>query len=130
MNKRLKVIFSMIGLLCIVQFVFIFFLLFSGDSVASATRRVLVASISSEDAKEIALDYIGYGLITDVALITENDVQIYTVAIKQENVHFVIYVHGQTGDVVRMVRTEDGYQGIMTLPEILSPDDLLDLELD
>ena len=129
MSKKSKIIFPLISLLLVVPVVLVV-IFFHGDSIVSAARGTFLGSISSEDAAEIALDYIGHGEVDEVRSITENGVQLYAVDIKDENVDFVIYVHSRTGDVVRMVRTEVGYQGIMTLPEILSPNDLLDLDLD
>jgi len=127
MDKKSKIILT--GLLLIVPCALLV-IFFNGDLTASATRGVLVASVSSEDAKQIALDYIGHGVAEDATLMTENGIQIYAVDIRHEKVHYVIYVHGQTGDVVRMLRTEEGYQGIQTLPELLSPEELDDLEME
>ena len=135
MDKSLKVIFSLIVLLCVSQFVLII-ILFNRDSVVSAPRNFPnqdpISYISSERAKEVALDYISHGTAGDVTLVNENGSKIYAVNIRHENIHYVIYVDGETGDVVWLTREEvEGeapYEGTTALPEALSPDD--DLELD
>jgi len=131
MNKSLKVIFSLIILLFALQFVLIF-ILFNRYSVVSATRSFPGQGVSSERAEEIALNYLRHGIAGDVTFINEGGVPVYAVDISHENSHCVIYVHGETGEVVWLTRTEageDGYEGNITLPEILLPE-ALDPELD
>ena len=107
-NKSLKIIFSVIGLLFALQFVLIL-ILYNRYSV-SATRNFLdqdmVSSMSSERAKEIALDYIHPAIAKDVTLVSEGHVPIYAVKIKYENFHYVVYVDGETGKVLWLTRSD------------------------
>ena len=125
MNKSLKIILSLIGLILVMQFVLIF-ILFNRDSTASATRSCPIQDVStSERAKEVALDYISDGIAGDVTLVNEIGGRIYAVNISKENIHYVIYVHSDTGDVVWLTREEFENEGVKTIPEDLSPDDVL-----
>ena len=127
MDKSLKIILSLISLLLALQFVLIF-ILFNREPAASATRSCpnqVFSSISSERAKEVALDYIRHGTAGDVTLVNRNGGQIYSVNISYGDIHYVIYVHGETGDVVWLTREEIGYEGVITLPEDLSSSDVL-----
>ena len=115
MNKTLKIILPVFGLLLLV-FIFSF--------VNTSANEEANTDVSKQEAIDIALDYLGVGTASGATLITENDVQIYEVEIEDDHVRFLIYVHAETGDVVRMSRFEEGYEGITTLPEILPPGEL------
>ena len=100
MDKSLKVIFSLIGLLMVLQFVLIF-ILFNREPIISYQE---FSSISSERAKEVALDYISHGKAVGVTLVNEYGGRIYAVDISYEDLHYVIYVQVETGDVVWLTR--------------------------
>jgi len=116
MNKKLKAILPIIGLILVV----LIFNLMNTNANEDADT-----TISSQEATEIALDYLGVGTAIDATLMEENGVAIYEVEIEEnEDIRFLVYVHAETGDVVRMSRFEEGYEGITTLPEILPPGEL------
>jgi uncharacterized membrane protein YkoI len=87
----------------------------------STDNQAGIPQISSQRAREIALELIGHGTARDVFLFTENSVLIFEVEIRHDNVRYMVYVNALSGDVVRMSRHEDGYQGITTLPEVVPP---------
>ena len=113
-NKSLKVIFSLIGLLFVLQFVIILILL--NRYPVSATRSFLdqdmVSSMSSVRAKEIALDYISPAIAGDVTLVGEGGASIYAVEISYEDFHYVVYVDGETGEVLWLTRFKEGDDGM------------------
>ena len=115
MSKTLKIVLSV----CVLAFVLLMFIFINTNANEDVTT-----DISSQEAIEIALDYIGGGTSDHVELINENGVDIYEVGIEHDEVTFFVYVHAESGDVVRMSRFEEGYEGITTLPEVISPDDL------
>lgn len=75
-----------------------------------------IPNISSQRARDIAVDFIGHGTVNDVFLFTENNNLLYEVDIRHEGVRYMVYIFASSGDVLRMSRYEDGFQGITTLP--------------
>jgi uncharacterized membrane protein YkoI len=80
-----------------------------------------IPQISGQRAREIALELLGHGTARDVLLFEENGVLIFEVEIRYVDVRYMVYVNAISGNVVRMSRHEDGYQGITTLPEVVPP---------
>lgn len=116
MSKTSKMILSVCILLFSVVLIFNF--------VRTNANEDEQTAISNQEAIEIALDYLGVGTANDAVLITENDTPIYEVEIEADTIKFLVYVHATTGDVIRMNRFEEGYEGITTLPEVIPPDEL------
>jgi len=120
MKKSVKLILSLIGLLIVLQFILIL-ILFTRDSIEPATSSFLnqdsTTSISSEHAKEAAHNYVRHGTVGDVTFINENGAQIYAVNINYGNTDYVVYIHGNTGDVVWLTRENSGYEDITIFPD-------------
>ena len=89
MDKKFKVIFLLFGML-------LFFI------IPFSTRSSTV--FTEECAAEVAVNYIGRGSVTDVALVTEEYAIIYAVDISYENFQYVVYVDGEAGEVVWLDR--------------------------
>jgi len=109
MNKMEKIILSLFSLLIALQFILII-ILYNRYTVVLATRsqsnQSLVASISSERATEVALDYVSRGIAGDVTLVNEHGAWIYAVDINYDNINYVIYVDGEIGAVVWLTREQ------------------------
>ena len=125
MNKTLKIILITASILFmfVVGFYLINTYLISSRQVEAVPDQGLTI-ISSQEATEIALDYIGHGSSHHVTLVNENGVDIYEVQIIDDEIRYLVYVSAENGHIVRMMRFEEGYEGITTLPEIIPPDDL------
>jgi len=80
-----------------------------------------IPGISSQLARDIAIEFVGHGTTRDVLLFTENGVLIFEVEVRHEDVRYMVYIIAANGNVLRMSRFEDGFQGITTLPEIITP---------
>ena len=110
MTKLLRIVFSIISLLFILQF-FLILILFNRYS-ASATRSFLdqsfVSSVSSEHARDIALNYSCHGIVGDVTFVGEANAPIYAVEIRYDDFHYVVYVDGETGEVLWLTRAKEG----------------------
>ena len=111
MNKTAK---WPLALSLIAACVFVFFLV-----------RTSANEITRQEAKTIALDHLGVGVVNEVTQVTENGRTLYEVEVLDEEtqVRFLVYVYLETGEVARMERFEPGYHGITTLPEVLSPEE-------
>ena len=72
-----------------------------------------------QQAEEIALKYLGVGQVIDTFEEYEEGVLLYVVHILDESVNYHIYIDARDGNVLRMVREEPGFQGIMTLPGLI-----------
>ena len=106
MTKSWKIIFTLISFLLVLQFILLIMFLFT--RVTDTSLNGANPTISSERAKEVALDYISHGTAGDVTFVSESDARIYAVDISYENLHYVIYVDGETGDVVWLTREKIG----------------------
>ena len=100
MDKALKIIFTIISFIMVLQFILIF-ILFNRNFPTQD-----ISSISSERVKEVALNYINRGTAGDVTLVNNECGRIYAVDITYEDINYVIYVHGETGDVLWLTREE------------------------
>ena len=80
-----------------------------------------IPSISSQRARDIAVEFIGHGRAMEVWLFTDGNVLTFEVEVRHENVRYMVYINAANGNVIRMSRFEDGYQGITTLPEVVTP---------
>jgi uncharacterized membrane protein YkoI len=87
----------------------------------SGVNQPGIPQLSSQRAREIALELIGHGTARNVLLFEENGILMFEVEIRHSNVRYMVYVNARNGSVVRMSRHEDGYQGITTLPEAVPP---------
>jgi len=83
--------------------------------------QAAVPQISSQSARDIAVELVGHGTARDVVLFTENGVLTFEVEVRHNNVRYMVYVNAANGGVIRMSRHEDGVQGITTLPEVINP---------
>ncbi|MDR2182805.1 MAG: PepSY domain-containing protein [Clostridiales bacterium] len=82
-------------------------------------NQAAIPSISSQRARDIAIELVGHGTARDVILFSDNGVLTFEVEVRHNNVRYMVYVNAIGGGVIRMSRHEDGYQGITTLPEVV-----------
>ena len=122
MNKKNK--YMMIGVITISIFVLGFFALAQIDNVMAL--GIFMAAVTEEQSKEIALDYLDLddAVVVGIYITTENRTDLYVVEIMDAGVLYKIYVNSRNGNVIGMIREEPGFQGIMTLPGLLTPEDL------
>ena len=66
-----------------------------------------VPQISGQRAREIAVEFIGYGTTGEVTLFTDNGVLTFEVEVRQNNVRYMVYVNAATGGVIRMSSHEN-----------------------
>jgi len=66
-----------------------------------------IPSISSQRARDIAVELVGHGTARDVFLISENSILTFEVEIRYNAVRYMVYVNAINGSVIRMSRHED-----------------------
>jgi len=93
----------------------------SNNSAQPQTNQEGIPSISSQRAREIAVELVGHGIARDVMLFSENGVLTFEVEVVHNNVQYMVYINALNGGIIRMSRNEGGTQGITTLPEVIAP---------
>ena len=75
----------------------------------SATQtQAGVPNISSQRARDIAVEVIGHGAAREVILFTENGVLLFEVDVRNGTTRYMVYINAATGAVVRMNSFNDG----------------------
>ena len=65
--------------------------------------------ISSLEAREIAVDFVGYGVAHDVQAFTEQDTLIFEVDVRNDAVRYVVRLNAESGNVKSLHRHENEY---------------------
>jgi uncharacterized membrane protein YkoI len=86
------------------------------ESIDSVSEQENTAQISSQRAREIAVELIGHGMASDVALSTHDGVSTFEVDVRHDDDSYVVFVDAATGNVMRMSRHDDAV--ITALDEI------------
>jgi len=76
--------------------------------------------ITSQEAADIALSFVGYGELFDDLLFLDDGVPTFEIDIRHEETRYMVYVSAAGGGVVGMNRFEDASQGTTTLPDATS----------
>jgi len=63
--------------------------------------------ISSQSAREIAVDFVGYGAVHDVLAFTDEGVLTFEVDVRHNAMRYVVLVNAENGNVTRLSRYED-----------------------
>ena len=63
--------------------------------------------ISSQRAREIAVDFVGYGIVHDVMAFTDGGVLLFEVDVRYNAMRYVVLINAENGNVTRLSRYED-----------------------
>ena len=66
-----------------------------------------VELISDQEAMDIALQYLGNGLVNDVLLFSDDGVLTYEVDIRDDDIRYMVYVNAFSGSVISSDRFEE-----------------------
>ena len=67
-----------------------------------------IPNISSQRARDIAVETVGHGVAREVMLFTENGVLLFEVDVRNGATRYMVYINAATGAVVRMNSFNDG----------------------
>jgi len=60
--------------------------------------------ISSQKARALAVDFIGYGVVHDIQAFTEDDILIFEVDIRHDEVRYLVLLNAESGNVTSLNR--------------------------
>ena len=63
-----------------------------------------VSTLSNQAAQDLALAFVGYGQVRTVQAVTGTDGLMFTVDIHHDGVSYLVDIHGETGNVLRLER--------------------------
>ena len=63
--------------------------------------------ISSRQAREIAVDFVGYGVAHDVMAFTDAGVLTFEVDVRHDEMRYVVLINAESGNVIRLSRYND-----------------------
>ena len=66
-----------------------------------------IHQISSQRAREIAVDFVGYGAVHDVLAFTDDGILTFEVDVRHNAMRYVVLVNAESGNVVRLSRYQD-----------------------
>jgi len=66
-----------------------------------------VHQISSQKAREIAIDFVGYGVVHDVLAFTDEGTLIFEVDVRHNAMRYVVLLNAESGNVTSLSRHED-----------------------
>jgi len=75
-----------------------------------------IPSISSQRAREIAVELVGHGTAREVMLFMDSNVLTFEVDVRNENARYMVYINALSGSVIRMSRFEDSVQDVVVPP--------------
>jgi len=70
------------------------------------TRQVGESLISSREAKEIAVDFVGYGVVHDITAFRDEGVLVFEVDIRYDTLQYVVQLSAETGGIESLNRHE------------------------
>jgi len=79
------------------------------DNPAEVYQHGGVHQISSLDAREIAVDFVGYGVAHDVLAFTDQDALIFEVDVRKGAMRYVVLINAESGNVTSLSRYEHEY---------------------
>ena len=77
-------------------------------SANSTVQQVGVHQISSQNAREIAAEFVGYGVVHDIQAFTDEDTLIFEVDIRHDAMRYVVLLNAESGNVTSLMRYEVG----------------------
>ena len=84
-----------------------------------------VQQISSIKAREIAVDFVGYGVVHDIQAFTDEDTLFFEVDIRYDALRYVVLLNAESGNVKRLNRHNDELIAVDALPDdAAAPDEL------
>jgi len=81
------------------------------------TQKDDTRQISSQKARKIAVDFVGYGIVNDIQAFTEEGILIFEVDIRHDDVRYVVLLNAESGDITSLNRHTDDDAAVA------SPDD-------
>ena len=78
-------------------------------------------SISSQRAREIAVELVGHGAAQNVMLFTEDGVLTFEVDVRYQNTRYAVYIDAVTGNIIRMSSFSDEVQAAAQPAQALTP---------
>ena len=73
--------------------------------------------ISSKEAREIAVDFVGYGTAHDVMAFTNKDTLIFEVDVRHDAMRYVVLLNAESGNVTSLSRHEDESASAIVSPD-------------
>ncbi|MCL2852824.1 MAG: hypothetical protein FWE20_07310 [Defluviitaleaceae bacterium] len=80
----------------------------SNGAPQAAEQQAVIPQISSQSARDIAVELVGYGIASDVMLFSEDGALLFEVVVRNGAMRYMVYVSAVTGEVVGMSSFNDG----------------------
>ncbi|MCL2015864.1 MAG: PepSY domain-containing protein [Defluviitaleaceae bacterium] len=78
----------------------------SGQQAAQPAQQAGIPTISSQQARDLAFQFVGSGTVGESLFFSENGVPMFEVEVITGNIRYTVHINGETGHLVRMSRSD------------------------
>jgi len=78
----------------------------NGNGQGNAPLQAGIPTISSQDARNLALQFVGSGTVGESLFFSENGVPMFEVEVTTGNIRYTVHINAETSHLVRMSRGE------------------------
>jgi len=83
----------------------------------NAVQQYSVHQISSQKAREIAVEFVGYGVVHDIQAFTDENTLIFEIDIRYDAMRYVVLLNAESGNVTSLKRYADGSIDVVDSPD-------------